>query len=361
MADESSAGFQTLSDIESAASKVVLGPAWAYVKGGAGEELTIRANREAFQSKILRPRVLANVETLDLTTTLLGETVAAPFYVSPTAYQGLLHSDAELATARAASGAGVLAIFSTISSRSLEEISLAAPRGPRWFQLYLQPESKTTQSLVRRAEKAGYTALVLTVDAPVFGNRDQTILGGFNVGSIPLGNGLDVFPPSRPVQEGQYYKTRREASATWDVLDELHKMTSLPILVKGILTPHDARLAVNHDVRGVIVSNHGGRQLDQAPASLYALPEVVEEVGSEVDVYLDGGVRRGSDVLIALAMGAKAVGLGRMVLWALAAGGEAGVARMIGLLKEDLATIMALTGRRKISEIDNTVLVNMAQ
>jgi 4-hydroxymandelate oxidase len=354
--NESSVGFLTLSDIESAASKVVIGPEWAYVQGGAGEEHTINANREAFRRRILRQRALTNVETLDLSTAILGEQVAAPFYISPTAYQGLLHPDAEAATAKAASAANVLAVFSTISSRSLEEIALAAPKGPRWFQLYLQPKPETTQSLVKRAEKAGYTALVLTVDAPVFGNRDTTILGGFNVSSIPLGNGPGVSPPYRPTPQGDYYKTRGEASATWDVLDELHKMTRLPILIKGILTAEDARQGVDHGVRGVIVSNHGGRQLDQAPASLDALPEVVQEVGSEVEVYLDGGIRRGSDVLIAIASGARAVGLGRLVLWSLAAGGEAGVSRMISLLKEDLATTMALTGRRKISEIDSTVL-----
>src|SRR5262249_16357727 len=160
----------------------------AYVKGGAGEELTIRANREAFQRKVLRPRVLVDVQTIDLNSSLVGERVTAPFYVSPTAYQGLLHPDAELATARAPSSAGILGVYSTISSRSLEDIAKAAHRGPRWFQLYLQPDQKTTETLVRRAEKAGYTAIVLTVDAPVFGNRDQTILGGFNIGSIPLGN-----------------------------------------------------------------------------------------------------------------------------------------------------------------------------
>jgi len=360
MYEESPPGFLTLSDIETAASKVVLGPAWAYVEGGAGEELTIRSNREAFQRKILRPRVLVDVETLDLTTRLLGERVSSPFYVSPTAYQGLLHSDAELGTARAASSSGVLGVFSTISSRSLEDIAKAAPKGPRWFQLYLQPEPKTTEALVKRTERAGYTALVLTVDAPVFGNRDQTVLGGFNIGSIPLGNGADVFPPSRPTPDGQLYKTRKEASATWDALDRLHEITSLPILVKGILTAEDARLAVDHDARGIIVSNHGGRQLDQAPASLDALPQVVEEVGSETEVYMDGGIRRGSDILIALATGARAVGLGRLVLWALAAAGEAGVAKMIGLLKEDLATTMALTGRRTISEIDGSVLAKQA-
>jgi len=361
MADEPVGEFQTLSDIEAAAARVVIGPTWAYVQGGAGEEQTIVANRKAFRRKTLRPRVLANVQNLDLTTTLLQEKVSAPFYISPTAYQGLLHPDGELATARAASAEGVLAVFSTITSRSIEEIARASSKGPRWFQLYLQPESATTRKLVERAETAGYTAIVLTVDAPVFGNRDQTTLGGFNIGSIPLGNGPDVFPPSRPTPQGQYYKTRKEASATWEVLDELHKMTSLPILVKGILTSEDARQAVNHGARGVIVSNHGGRQLDQAPASLDALPEVVEEVGSETEVYLDGGVRRGSDILIALALGAKAVGLGRLVLWALAAGGETGVTRMIALLKEDLATTMALTGRRSIAEIDDTVLSKPTQ
>jgi 4-hydroxymandelate oxidase len=356
MADEPVGGFQTLSDIEAAAARVVISPTWAYVQGGAGEERTIQANREAFRRKILRPQVLVNVETLDLTTTLLQEKVDAPFYVSPTAYQGLLHPDGELATARAASQGGILAVFSTITSRPLEEIAQAAPKGPRWFQLYLQPEASTTMKLVERAQRAGYTAIVLTVDAPVFGNRDQTTLGGFNVGSIPLGNGPDVFPPSRPAPQGQQFRTRKEASTTWDVLDELYKMTNLPILIKGVLTAEDARLAVNHGVKGVIVSNHGGRQLDQASASLDALPEVVEEVGSETEVYLDGGIRRGSDILIALAMGAKGVGLGRLVLWALAAGGEAGVTKVIALLKEDLATTMALTGRRNISEIDGSVL-----
>jgi isopentenyl diphosphate isomerase/L-lactate dehydrogenase-like FMN-dependent dehydrogenase len=356
MTEEPPGGFLTLSDLEEAASKNVLEPAWAYVRGGAGEELTMRANREAFQRRTLRPRVLVNVENLDLTATLLKEKVSAPFYISPTAYQGLLHPDAELATARAASSANILAIFSTISSRSLEEIAQAAPTGPRWFQLYLQPENATTQRLVERAEKAGYTALVLTVDAPVFGNRDKTILGGFNVNSVPLGNGRDVFPPTHPTLQGQLYHTRSEASATWDTLDQLRKLTHLPFLVKGILTREDAQLALDHGARGIIVSNHGGRQLDQVQASLDALPEIVETVGGKAEVYLDGGVRRGSDILIALATGAKAVGLGRPVLWALAAGGETGVARFLTLLKEDLATTMALAGRRTIAEVDRTLL-----
>lgn len=358
MMEEPPGGFLTLSDLEEAASKNVIEPAWAYVQGGAGEELTMKANREAFQRRTLRPRALVNVETLELATTILNEKVSAPFYISPTAYQGLLHPDAELATARAASAANILAVFSTISSRSLEAIAQAAPTGPRWFQLYLQPDNATTQRLVERAEKAGYTALVLTVDAPVFGNRDKTILGGFNVGSIPLGNGPDVFPPTHPTLKGQLYHTRGEAAATWDTLDELRKLTHLPILVKGILTSEDAQHAIDHGAKGIVVSNHGGRQLDQAQASLDALPEIVETVGAKVEVYLDGGVRRGSDMLIALAMGAKAVGLGRPVLWALAAGGEAGVARLLSLLKEDLAITMALTGRPRIAEVDRTLLGN---
>ncbi len=356
MTDEPPGGFLTLSDIEEAASKKVPGPAWAYVQGGSGEEQTMKANREAFQRKTLRPRALVNVETLDLTTILLHEKVSAPFYISPTAYQGLLHPDAELATARAASAASILAIFSTISSRSMEDIAQAAPKGPRWFQLYLQPEYAITQRLVERAERAGYTAIVLTVDAPVFGNRDQTILGGFKISSIPLGNGPDIFPPTHPTAQGSLYHTRGEASATWDILDRFRKQTGLPFLVKGVLTREDAQHALDHGAQGIIVSNHGGRQLDQAQASLDALPEVVETVGRKAEVYLDGGIRRGSDILIALATGAKAVGLGRPVLWALAAGGETGVARFLTLLKEDLATTMALTGRRTIAEVDQTLL-----
>ncbi len=357
MTGEPSGGFLTLSDLEEAAAKKVSTPAWAYVQGGAGEERTLRANREAFQRRTLRPRVLVDVSSLDLTITILNEKVSAPFYISAAASQGILHPDAEAGTARAASEANILAMFSTLSTLSLEQIASAGKKGSLWFQLYLQPDFAVTRKLVERAEKAGFTAIVLTVDMPVQATRDRQSIAGYSLEGRTVGNGEDVVPPSRsPVPDDQHFSARNDASATWEILDHLRKITRLPVVVKGILTGEDARLAVDHGAKAVVVSNHGGRQLDGAPASLEVLPEVVEAVGSKVEVYLDGGVRRGSDILTALALGAKAVGMGRPFLWALAAGGEAGVAKLISLLKTDLATVMALTGRRMISEIDRTLV-----
>ena len=355
------AGFSTLSELEKAASEKVDESAWAYIQGGAGEEWTMRANLEAFHRKTLRPRVLVDVETLDFGTTLLGTKVSAPFYISPTASHGLVHRDAEAATARAASKANVLAGFSTLSSISLEDIARASGHGPRWFQLYLQPEFAVTRSLVERAEKAGYKAILLTVDMPVAGTRDQeTRAGSPLASSIVLGNGREVLRPLRsPVVEDGRARIRKEASYTWEIVDRLREVTKLPLALKGILTKEDARQAVDHGAKGIVVSNHGGRQLDGAPASLDALPAIVEEVGSEIEVYLDGGIRRGKDIIIALALGAKAVGIGRPVLWALAAGGEEGVSKLLFLLKTDLATVMALTGRRSISEIDSSLVESL--
>ena len=358
MTDEPPGGFVTLGDLEAIAASKTPENVWAYVQGGAGEESSVRANRDAFHRQTLRPRVLTGVDRLDLRTSLLGVPVSAPIFVAPTAYQGLVCSDAEIATARAARDAGVLAIFSTLSTRSLEEIAAAGAAGPRWFQLYLQPEFEESVRLVERAEKAGYRALVLTVDMPVLANRDRQIRSGVAVEAPEgLGNGPNLRAPSRaPVREGDHYTLRGETAATWEILDRLRARTKLPWVVKGILTADDARRAVDHGARGIVVSNHGGRQLDGAPASLDALPEVVEAVGSRAEVYLDSGVRRGSDILMALALGAKAVGIGRPVLWALGVGGEAGVARLLSLLQLDLATVMAVAGRTTIGAIDGSVL-----
>ena len=357
MTGKPSAGFLTLSDLEEAASKKMTAPAWAYVQGGAGEERTLRANREAFQRRTVRPRVLVDVTSLNLTTTILEEKVSAPFYISAAASQGILHSDGEAGTAKAATVANVMAMFSSLSTLSMEQIANAGNGGPRWFQLYLQPDFAVTKMLVGRAEKAGFTALVLTVDMPVQATRDRQTIAGYSIEGRTVGNGEDVVPPSRsPISEGQRFTVRNDASATWEILDRLQEITRLPLVVKGILTGEDAKLAIDHGAKAVVVSNHGGRQLDGAPASLDALPEVVGAVGSKAEVYLDGGVRRGTDILVALALGAKAVGLGRPVLWALAAGGETGVAKLISLLKTDLATVMALTGRRTISEVDRTLV-----
>lgn len=358
MADDLPGGFLTLGDLEDAASRKVPEDVWAFVEAGAGEETTVRANRDAFHRQTLKPRSLTGVASLNLNSQLLGAPVSAPFFLAPTAYQGLVHPDAEEATARAAQAGQILAVFSSLSTRSLESISAAAPNGIRWFQLYLQPEFDGTQRLVERAEKAGYRAIVLTVDLPVLGSRDRQIRGKVAVEApAPMGNGPDVQAPSRtPTPQGDRFVLRSETESTWEVLDRLRAVTRLPIVVKGILCREDARLAADHGAAAVVVSNHGGRQLDGAPAALDVLPEVVEEVGPGVEVYLDSGVRRGSDVVTALAMGARAVGLGRPVLWALATGGEAGVGRLISLLKIDLATVMAVTGRSDVARIDRSLL-----
>jgi 4-hydroxymandelate oxidase len=358
MTDETPGGFLTLGDLEAAAAGKVPRDVWEFVQGGAGEETTMRGNRDAFHRQTLRPRVLSGVDRIDLRTTILGTRVAAPFFLAPTAYQGLLSPEGEVATARAARDAGVLAVYSTLSTRSLEEIAGAAPDGPRWFQLYLQPEFDASLRLVERAERAGFRALVLTVDMPLLANRDRQLRSGIAVDApAPVGNGPEIRSPARALTpDGERFTLRAETAVTWEILDRLRERTRLPLVVKGLLTGEDARRAVEHGAQGIVVSNHGGRQLDGAPATLEALPEVVRAVGSEVEVYLDSGVRRGSDVVMALALGARAVGLGRPVLWALAAGDSAGVARLISLLKIDVATVMALTGRTTVPAIDRTLI-----
>jgi 4-hydroxymandelate oxidase len=346
-----------LNELEALAEKRIDPAAWAYIQGGAGEELALAANRESFHRRTLVPRYLVDVSTLDLRTTLLGRHVEAPLFVSPAAYQGRLHPDGERSTARAAANAGLVAMFSALSTASLESIAEAAPRGNRWFQLYLQPDLEASLALVARAERAGYSAIVLTVDVPVFSVRDRQARAGFAELEQPRGNGPAIVPPVRlGVQAGGTFSLRAEAATTWSILDTLHHATSLPIVVKGLLSPEDARRAVKGGARGIVVSNHGGRQLDSAPSALEVLPEIVEAVRGQVEVYYDGGVRRGMDVLIALAMGAHAVGIGRPVLWALAAGGDPALGRLFELFETELASAMALTGRPRIHTIDRSLL-----
>jgi 4-hydroxymandelate oxidase len=348
----------TLSEFESVASKRVQERVWAYIQGGSGEERTLRANREAFLRRTVRPRALVDVSELDLRTPFLGHTTAAPFFVSPMAYQAEVHPDGEVGVARAARDHGILASYSTLSSNSLEDIATVSRSTPRWFQLYLQPDPLVGERLVQRAEAAEYSAVVLTVDTPVLGVRDRQTIGGFAMdSSVPIGNGGEVLPPARaPAQQGNVYRLRDEASQTWGVIDRLRSHTKLPIVVKGILSAEDARQALAHGAKGILVSNHGGRQLDGAPATLDVLPEVVTAVGKDAEVYVDGGARRGTDILIALALGARGVGIGRPVLWALAVGGADGVRRYFELLKVELATVMALAGVRSVAEIDRDVL-----
>jgi len=341
----------TLSELEEAAGRCLEPRLWAYVQGGAGEERTVRANRAAFETATLTPRALAGGGEFDPRTRLLGHEVGLPLFVAPMAYQGQIHPDGEAGVARAAAGAGVLTVVSTLSTASLEEVARASGDGLRWFQLYHQPDAAVGRRLVERAERAGYSALVLTADTPLLGVRDRQARSGFAIDSRqPVGNGADIVPPARGLAGvAGRYRVDPPTAPTWETIDVLREWTRLPIVVKGILDPRDAEACVAHGAAAIVVSNHGGRQLDGAPATLEVLPKVVTAVGHRVEVYLDGGVRRGSDILVAIDRGARAVGIGRPILWALAVGGERGVADYLGQLRTELLAAMVLTGRADVS------------
>jgi isopentenyl diphosphate isomerase/L-lactate dehydrogenase-like FMN-dependent dehydrogenase len=319
---------------------------WDFYQGGSDDEVTLRASRIAFERIWLRPRVLVDVSTIDMHTTLLGTPVSTPIIVAPMALHCLAHSEGECATAEGAGMAKTLMVASTTSTRNLEEIAQAA-RGPLWFQLYVYPSFEVAEKLVYRAETAGYSAIVLTVDLPVLGNREKD-----------RRNNVTIPPP--PYQEANFIDIEKMGqewvTLTWESLSWLRSITSLPIVLKGILTAEDALLAVEHGVDGIVVSNHGGRQLDTAIPSIEALPEVVEGVAGRCEVYVDGGIRRGTDILKALALGARAVLVGRPVLWGLAANGAEGVFHVLEILRKELELAMALAGRPTLGSIDRTLL-----
>ncbi len=303
--------------------------AYGYFAGGAGDERTLRDNIEAYARRRLRPRVLVDVSGASAATTVLGTEVTMPLLVAPVAFQRVAHPDGEPATARAVAAAGTVMCLSTLATASAQEVAEAAPDGARWFQLYCFSDRGVTQDLVDQAVEGGYRAIVLTVDAPLLGRRERDLRTGF---AIP--EHLEVPSFARAIG-GRREATLQEMfalldqSLTWRDVETLADMSPLPVVVKGVVTPEDARLAVDHGAGAIVVSNHGGRQLDGTPATLDALPDVVEAVDGRVEVYVDGGVRRGADVAVAVALGARAVLIGRPVVWALTAGGEAGVSRLL--------------------------------
>ncbi len=330
-----------VSDYEAAARVRLDQSSWDFYMGGSDDEVTLRANRSAFERIRLRPRMLVDVSTCDTSTTALGTPIQMPIMVAPTSYHGLAHPDAECATVQGAGRAGTLMTVSTAASRHLEDIAAAAS-GPLWFQLYVSQDERVTANLVQRAERAGYRALVLTIDMPRFGRREKD-LRNQHVRTLP-GNFKD---------EGEAI---RKNSLTWKDVDWLRTLTSLPILIKGVLTPEDALLGLEHGVDGIVVSNHGGRQLDGALASIEALPEVVEAVAGRCEVYLDGGIRRGTDVLKALAIGARAVLVGRPILMGLTVEGAAGVQDVLTLLRTEFEIAMALCGCPTVASINRSLV-----
>lgn len=330
--------------------------AWEYYIGGSDDELTLRANRDAFARIRLRPRVLVDVSHISLETTVLGTSVRTPLLVAPTAYHGFAHVECECETARGVGAAGTLMAVSTMANRPLEEVAAAAT-GPLWFQLYVYRDRSVSEHLVRRAEAAGYRALMLTVDTPRLSRREREIRMGFG---LPPHLHTANFEGAAREQPGQtpgasglavYATALLDTSLTWEALDWLRSVTSLPIVVKGVVTAEDASLAVEHGAQGIVVSNHGGRQLDCTVATIEALPEVVAAVNGRVEVYLDGGIRRGTDALKALALGARAVLVGRPVLWGLAANGQQGVTRVLDLLGAELELAMALAGAPSLAAL----------
>lgn len=330
--------------------------AWEYYIGGSDDELTLRANRDAFARIRLRPRVLVDVSHISLETTVLGAHVRTPLLVAPMAYHGFAHVECECETVRGVGAAGTLMTVSTMANRPLEEVAAAAS-GPLWFQLYVYRDRNVSEQLVRRAEAAGYRALVLTVDTPRLSRREREIRMGFG---LPPHLHTANFEGAAREQPGQtpgasglavYATALLDSSLTWEALDWLRSVTSLPIVVKGVVTAEDAALAVEHGAQGIIVSNHGGRQLDGTVATIEALPEVVAAANGRVEVYLDGGIRRGTDALKALALGACAVLVGRPVLWGLAANGQQGVTRVLELLGAELELAMALAGAPSLAAL----------
>lgn len=351
-----------LHEFEAAAAARLSRMAYDYYAGGANDEVLLRTTREAWDRIELRYRVMRDVSTRSLASTVLGQALDWPVLVAPMALQQLAHAQGELATARAANRTGTGMILSTLSTTAVEAVSAELQR-PLWFQLYIQQDRGVTAALVERVRIAGCSAIVLTVDTPLLGRRERDIR---NVFHLPAGLRTPHLHASAVTSLAEHdnaasalalYVTRQwDSSISWRDLEWLRSITSLPILVKGVVRGDDAVLALEHGADGVIVSNHGGRQLDASVTTPRALPEVAQAMAGRGALLVDGGIRRGSDVIKAIAMGAQAVLLGRPVLWGLGADGEEGVLRVLQLLRDECDLAMALTGCRAISEITADLL-----
>jgi 4-hydroxymandelate oxidase len=354
----------TLGDHETHARMRLDDNAWAYFGGGAGDELTLNANRTAWDQLTLHPRVLRRLTGGHTRVELLGRTLAHPILLAPVAFQRLAHADGELASAFAAAAQEAGMVLSTQSSVKLEAVSDAlrseTGRGPLWFQLYVQHDRGFTRELVQRAEAAGYEALVLTVDAPSSGARDRERRVGFRLPPHISAVNLQDLPsmtqtPLAPGESAMFDRLLAHAP-TWEDIDWLRGITRLPIVLKGILHADDAGLAVREKIDGLIVSNHGGRTLDTAPATASVLPHIADAVAGAVPILVDGGIRRGTDVLKAVALGATAVLIGRPYVFGLVNAGAIGVAHVLRLLRDELEIAMALTGTATLKDATRHLL-----
>jgi 4-hydroxymandelate oxidase len=346
-------------DLEAIARERLSRDALDYYAGGAHDEVTLRANRAAYDRLSLAYRVLVDVSRRELATTVLGQPVSMPILVAPTAFHRLATPDGERATARAAGAAGTVMILSTLSTTPIEEV-VAAASGPIWFQLYVYRDRKATEGLVRRAEAAGCRALVLTVDAPLLGRRERDVRNRFRLppglavaNLLPEGYG-ELPPAAADSGLAAYVSSFLDPALTWRDVAWLQSITRLPVLVKGIVRADDALRAAEAGAAGIVVSNHGGRQLDTSPATIEVLPEIADAQsshGHQIELLMDGGVRRGTDVVKALALGARAVLVGRPILWGLAADGDAGAGLALRMLRDELDLAMALAGAPTVADI----------
>jgi 4-hydroxymandelate oxidase len=340
--------------------------AYDYVRSGGGDEISMRENRAGFERLQLEPSVLVDVSQIDTRVNLFGSEFESPILLAPVAYHRLYHAEGEVGTARGASAAGAGLVISTFTTTSIDEIARNT-RQPIWFQLYVQRDREFTKDMVQRAVASGCKAVCITADTPVLGNRYGQLSFGLPKGmecvhlrELRAPGAAQITqvqaPQGHKTQRANIYDTLFDPSFNWNDLEWLRSVAGVPVLVKGVLSAADGKLAVSRGADGVIVSNHGGRNLDTVPATIDALPRVVDAVAGRIPVMLDSGIRRGTDVLMALALGAKAVFIGRPYVYGLAAGGAKGVERVISILRDELERAMALTGRRSIAEIDATVL-----
>ncbi len=353
-----------LFDYEREAQARLPEPSWHYQTGGANDEVTLRENRRAWDDIAIRYRTMVDVSVRSMATTVLGAPVALPILVAPTAMQKLAHPEGECAMARAAAAVGSLLVVSTTATTPLEDVAAVEPAAPKWFQVYIYTGREHTEALVAKAVAAGYRALMLTVDTPLLGRRERDIRSGFTLPpGLEIANavaaGMGAVPTATGESSGlmRHFRGLHDPTITPRDIQWLRDLSGLPIVVKGIVRGDDARRAVDNGASAIVVSNHGGRQLDTGVATARALPDVVEAVKGEVEVYVDGGVRRGTDVLKAIAMGARGVLLGRPPVWGLAVDGAAGAQRVLELLRDELDLAMALSGCRSLADVTPDLLV----
>ena len=350
-----------VSEFEAVARERMEPSAYDYYAGAAGDERTLAENRAAFDRVFLRPRVLVDVAYIDPAIELFGQPLSFPVMLAPTAFNRLGHPDGELAAARAAGRAGTVMVVSTSASSTIEEIAAQAS-GPLWFQLYVYRDRDITRGLVRRATASGCKAIVLTVDMPRMGRRERDVRNRFTLpADVTMRNLEGVGRPDLARWHDdssfmEYVHAQLDPSLTWEAVDWLKRVTTLPILIKGVLSPDDAERAIEVGASAVIVSNHGGRQLDGVLATIDALPDIAARVADRIPVLLDGGIRRGTDILKALALGARAVLIGRPYLWGLAAAGEDGVRQVLDMLRAELELAMALAGAPRISDVTRALV-----